>query len=424
MDNKMQFNIQEYITMFLRRKWFFIVPFILTLAGSIIAGFVMPKTYQAQAVILVEEEGMVNPLLRNIAVTTSVSERLHKFREEILAWPRLLQLVEILEMNKDVENPLELEAKIKAIRERIQLRMSGNDIITITYQDDDPYITQKVVTTLCDILIEKNINAQGEEADSAISFIEKQLEIYKAKLETSEEALRKFKERYGLQMPLATQLNDELAQLEAELTRSLVDCTEEHPRVKELRRRISSLKEKRTQQIRQAAASMSSGDYSEYVDIAESIPKQEQELARLTRDRAVNEEIYSMLLERLETARISQQLESSENKTKFKVVEPARLPLKPISPDKVKLDLLGIALGGLVGFGCVYVLEYTDTSFKNADQVKEALNIPVLGSISEIVTEDEHEKKRKKTAKIVFAAVILAFFAIIAAIVIAVVSNG
>ena len=36
-------------------------------------------------------------------------------------------------------------------------------------------------------------------------------------------------------MPLATELNNELARLEAELTAVLVDCTEEHPRVKELR---------------------------------------------------------------------------------------------------------------------------------------------------------------------------------------------
>jgi len=232
MENKSQINVQQYISMFLRRKWFFIIPCVVALAASVFVSFVMPRTYEARAVILVEEEQILNPLLHNLAITTTVSERLHMLREDILSWPRLLHLVEALEMNKEVENPLDLEKLIKEVREKIQLHMRGTDIITISYQGDEPYITQKVVTTLCDILIEKNVNAQAGEADSAIKFIEAQLETYKEKLEISEEALRKFKETYGLQMPLATQVNEELAGLEAELTRALVDCTEEHPRVK------------------------------------------------------------------------------------------------------------------------------------------------------------------------------------------------
>lgn len=413
MENKSQIDVQYYIRMFLRRKLFFIIPCALIIILSIMAGFTLPKTYEAKAVILVEEEKILNPLLRNLAVSTTVSERLQKLREEILSWPRLLYLVETLNLNKDVQNPLELEGLIESVREHIILSMRGNDIITISYRDKDPRITQDVVTTLCDTIIKKNIHSQSEEADSAIKFIETQLTIYKEKLEGSEDALREFKETYGLQMPLAVQINDELAQLEAELTRALVDCTEEHPRVKELRRRISSLKEKRLQQIKQTASNLNAKDFKDYVTIADSIPKQEQELARLTRDREVNEQIYAMLLERLETARISKQLDSSETKTKFRIVEPARLPLKPVKPNKLKISFLGLLLGGMVGFGFVYMLEYTDTSFKNTAGLKSVFGIPVLGSISKILTEEEFEKKQKR----VTAAILVTFFLLLLGVV-------
>ena len=386
LGNIPEINWQDYLRIFLRRKNFFLLPLIILFSVTIIVSFFLPKAYEAKAVILVEEGKVINPLLKNLAVSTTVSERLHLLREEILSWPRVVQLVEELGLNKNKNSPLEFEKLIADIRMRISVNMKGDDIITISYSDRDPAITQKVVNTISDIFIRKNLVSQNEESNTAIDFIKDQLATYKKKLEASEGALRKFKETYGLQMPLAAQINTELARLEAELTTLLVDSTEEHPRVKELRGNIQSLKEKRAQQVRQAAE-IATVDTKRYIEIAESVPRQEQELARLTRDTEVNEKLYAMLLERLETARISQELEDSENKTKFKIIEPARFPLKPVKPNKLKLGLMGLLLGAMAGFGCIYLVEYNDQSFKGVEELKSFFDLPVLGAISEIVTE-------------------------------------
>ena len=386
LGNIPEINWQDYLRIFLRRKNFFLLPLIILFSVTIIVSFFLPKAYEAKAVILVEEGKVINPLLKNLAVSTTVSERLHLLREEILSWPRVVQLVEELGLNKNKNSPLEFEKLIADIRMRISVNMKGDDIITISYSDRDPAITQKVVNTISDIFIRKNLVSQNEESNTAIDFIKDQLATYKKKLEASEGALRKFKETYGLQMPLAAQINTELARLEAELTTLLVDSTEEHPRVKELRGNIQSLKEKRAQQVRQAAE-IATVDTKRYIEIAESVPRQEQELARLTRDTEVNEKLYAMLLERLETARISQELEDSENKTKFKIIEPARFPLKPVKPNKIKLGLMGFLLGAMAGFGCIYLVEYNDQSFKGVEELKSFFDLPVLGAISEIVTE-------------------------------------
>jgi len=330
-------------------------------------------------------------------------------REEILGWPRMVQLVEELGLDKGIRSPLAFERLILKIRRNISVRMKGPDIITILYRSQDPLITQKIANTLSDIFIRRNLDSQSEEANAAIDFVKDQLQIYKRKLEESEESLRKFKETYGLQMPLAIRINTELARLQAELITLLVDCTDEHPRVKELRRRIQSLKEQRVQQIKNAAED-AGVEAQRYIKIAESAPKQEQELARLTRDTRVNEEIYATLLKKLETARISQQLESSENKTKFRIVEPARLPLRPVKPNKVKFCLMGLMLGGMASFGCVYLVENMDRSFKGIEDLKGSSNLPVLGSISEIITDEDIRKRRLDTKR---TAVILGIFILI-----------
>lgn len=392
-ENKQEIHWQDYLQIFLRRKWFFTIPLLILFIGTVAVSFFLPKVYEAKAIILVEESKVINPLLKNLAVSTTVSQRLHLLREEILSWPRIVQLVEELGLNKNKNTPLEFEKLITDIRKQILVNMRTQDIITISYRGEDPVTTQRVVNTISDIFIRRNLLSQSEESNTAIDFIKDQLSVYGKKLEASEETLRQFKETYGLQMPLAVQINAELAGLEAELITLLIDCTEEHPRVKELRNKIQSLKEKRTEQIQQAAKNADVNP-EEYTKVAESIPKQEQELARLTRNTEVNERLYAVLLERLETARISQQLEDSENKTKFKIVEPARLPLKPVKPNKIKLSFLGLMLGVMGGFGCAYLAEYSDHSFKGSEDLKSFFNLPVLGVISRITTEANVRKPR------------------------------
>ena len=422
-----RFDIHKYLRLIARRKWFFIVPLVAVSASFLISSFFFPKIYEARAVILIEEKNVINPLLDNLAITTTVKDRLNALREEILAWPRLFQLVEKLGLNKDVKSPLDVERLITGIRKNIGLQMKSNEVVLISYQSPSPKDTQTLVNTLCDILIKRNVSSQLESTESAIDFINEQLAIYKEKLDKSESTLREFKEVYGLQMttrpvpstqeqssqedlsafkaPLQ-QINEELSKLEAEIILASVDCTDEHPRVQDLKRRIGALKEKRNLYIKQVAERAGVEPQS-YVNIADSLPRQQEELARLSRDKAINERIYAMLLERLEAAKITGRLDSSDNSTRFRVIEPARLPLKPVKPNKITFSLLGLVMGCAFGFGCVYFRDYTDSSFKSEEQIKEFFDLPVLGSISRIVTEEDLAKDKSYVFKMIPLIVIL-----------------
>ncbi len=424
MTGQNKFDISQYLQIILRRKNWFILPMTIIVISFFISGFMLPKIFEAKAVILVEDDKVVNPLLQNLAVSTTVGDRINALREEILSWPRLFQLVEKLGLNDNTKNPIELEHLIYQIRQNIRLSMKSRDVVVISYQGQNPQDTQNLVNTLCDILISQNITAQIEDTTSAIDFINEQLAIYKEKLNKSESELRKFREIYGMgtlsekrtikivedggevmtdnETPAGVtlaEINRELADAESELVMASIDCTDDHPRVVSLKRKIKSLKEKRDAYIQQVAEKVGV-EAQNYVEIADSMPRQQEELVRLTRDKSINEKIYQMLLERLESAKITENLDNSDNRTKFRIIEPARLPLEPIKPNKLKLNILGLLLGGCVGFGFVYLVEYTDTSFKTDEQLKEHFNERVLGSISKINTEEDIQKGKKGGKKI------------------------
>ena len=63
------------------------------------------------------------------------------------------------------------------------------------------------------------------------------------------------------------------------------------------------------------------------------------------------------------------------------VIEKAMLPRIPVSPN-VKLNIVVAILTGIfLGVGIAIMLELLDNTFKNKEQVKKFLDLPVLGSI-------------------------------------------
>ncbi len=70
--------------------------------------------------------------------------------------------------------------------------------------------------------------------------------------------------------------------------------------------------------------------------------------------------------------------------SKFRVVEPARLPLSPIWPNKRMIVLLGLLVGISLGAGAVIVAEFFDNSIKKIEDAEEALGFAVVGTMPRI----------------------------------------
>ncbi len=70
--------------------------------------------------------------------------------------------------------------------------------------------------------------------------------------------------------------------------------------------------------------------------------------------------------------------------SKFRVVEPARLPLSPIWPNKKMIVLLGLLVGISLGVGAVIVAEFFDNSIKKVDDAEQALGFAVVGTMPRI----------------------------------------
>ena len=119
----------------------------------------------------------------------------------------------------------------------------------------------------------------------------------------------------------------------------------------------------------------------------EETPRREQELTLLTRDYELLKTNYQSLLDKKMQAQMAENLERKQQGEQFKILDPARLPEKPIKPDRNKILLIGAFIGMAMGLGLVWFRESLDQSFHTISEVESYLELPVLATIPNLNEE-------------------------------------
>jgi protein tyrosine kinase modulator len=113
-----------------------------------------------------------------------------------------------------------------------------------------------------------------------------------------------------------------------------------------------------------------------------TIPQTEAELTQLTRDYEVTRAEHTALVQRLESAHLSDQVEASTSPVKFRIIEPPLKPVAPVGPKRV-LMMTGALLAALaLGGGLAVLLNQLRPVFVSRGMLGAVTGLPVLGSIS------------------------------------------
>ena len=114
----------------------------------------------------------------------------------------------------------------------------------------------------------------------------------------------------------------------------------------------------------------------------QAIPEVEAELARLNRDYEINKKQFDTFLQRLESAKISEQAEQSNDNVKFRVIEPPSVPVIPSSPQRTQLNLLVLAASLGAGGGLAVLLAMLHPTFATREILEKVTGVRVIGAIT------------------------------------------
>ena len=223
----------------------------------------------------------------------------------------------------------------------------------------------------------------------------------------------------------ASEINTKIQELQRQLDELSLSYTDQHPDIIALKENIMQLRQRRDAQVNQTSNSQIENEFLQQLKLSlsevelelttlraqkrdqekqvdflrkyvDTIPEVEAELADLNRDYLVNKAQYEKLLERLESARLSEGIEESGDKVKFRIINPPQRALSPSGPPTlIFLAAVLVAAVG-VGVGLAFVLNEVNPVFCTATEISTSLGIPVLGSVTLKWTDAERSKNNKR----------------------------
>lgn len=189
-----------------------------------------------------------------------------------------------------------------------------------------------------------------------------------------------------LQNQQVTELMADLNRLEADRIEMATRRTPNHPDMVGLQRSIQQLEDRLHQLARNYRTSLQNRletmdeSLQRFGGELERIPEKAVQEARLTRQKKVLEEVYTLLQNRLKEAEIAQAVEPGD----VRIVDNAILPVSPVRPRKARSLILAVIFGLVLGVAGAGARDYLDETIRSRDEVVKLTNLPVLAMIPRI----------------------------------------
>ena len=201
------FNIHEYLEVFLRRIFYFIIPFVLILAGAAVYAFMIPKEYRATTLILVTPQTVPQDFVRP-TITARIEDRLQSIAQEIMSRTRLEQVIDEFKLYGQEANSLHREELVEIMRKNIQVQIKSKEgYFTISYIGKDPQVVTLVTSKLASLFIEENLKMREQQAAGTSEFLSIELKATKVKLEEQERVISAYKQKYMGELPEQREAN-------------------------------------------------------------------------------------------------------------------------------------------------------------------------------------------------------------------------
>jgi polysaccharide chain length determinant protein (PEP-CTERM system associated) len=214
MTDQLREVLDSVRAVYARRKWLALAAFVVPVSAAIGIVMSLPSVYKASAVVLVERQQATEGIVKS-TVTSGLDTRLRAISTDVLRRARLENLIERFGLYRELRGA-PLEAVVDRMRSDITVGLKGVETVvrggtlvafTVTYQGNDRAKVAEVANTLASYYLEENTRVREREASGTASFLRRQLEDVKRRLETQEQRLSAFKRRHLGETPQQMEVN-------------------------------------------------------------------------------------------------------------------------------------------------------------------------------------------------------------------------
>ena len=203
MKSATETTVRDYLRIAFRRKWLFVIPFVLISLSAIPIYEVMPPKYTAKARVTRKDLAIVQYSTKGVVAGGGVAANLSVIQAEILSWPNLDKVVRRLRMHVDLQTPLDWQNMYERLQKNIKIRSiargRGVDIVDISATAAKQ--AQRIANAIADAYVEQSKQGETSQSRMAIEFLQEGCDNYLRKLHEVEDKILEFQRLHAADMP-------------------------------------------------------------------------------------------------------------------------------------------------------------------------------------------------------------------------------
>ena len=212
---------QDIMALLVRRKWWIVFPFLAFSCAALLLTYMLPRMYVSEALVLVQQRDIPDDFVKDL-LAGSTDQRLSSVKQNVLRRTNLIEIVREFEAGMPEYQNLDLDQKILALNNQIELTPRVDDSIgngrlpvtyfRISYRNRNPEIAQKITAKLTDMFIKQDNLTREAKVSEATTFLSNELEKISSQLNESNTKLKNLKASRRDSLPSQTPTN--LSQIE------------------------------------------------------------------------------------------------------------------------------------------------------------------------------------------------------------------
>jgi uncharacterized protein involved in exopolysaccharide biosynthesis len=395
-ERPQEFDVKKYLRLVYKRRYAFVAAMMLVTGIIVAVGFLLPNKYEATSMVLIEGS-YTNDVMKNVAVPASIDDRVKAVEIIMQSRPQVLKVLKELGYDLSRYTEGEVEQLVGSFQQATKIAINVNmsrrdvDMFMVSLRHTNPFIARDYVNALIRLYIEESQSSKRNEAVGARKFLMEQVDILKQRIGFIDAQIVSLRQQGESGPAIVKRLREEsprerLVVLRKRLHELLYQYTPRHPEVGKVQEEIADLERQETERLQKRGVD---SDYDNLT--ADSTARtartgraaspttavREQKLKELERDRETYQKMYEEMLATLGKSEVSTRLEVQDKGMTFNVLEPAVLPLRPISPNRALIIMLGFFAGIGAALGFVIMMDSMDKSVKSVSAVK-SFGLPVL----------------------------------------------
>lgn len=209
-------SLENYVAIAHRRRWWILIPVFLTWAGVWGLSWLLPTTYQSEALILLEQQNVPNQyVVPN--VSAGIQDRLQSISQQVLSRTRLQAIIDRFHLYPQphgFRTLLDSGDPIEKIRRDIEIELvqapGHPDQFTafkMRYTARSPELAKQVNGELMSPFVKENVQSQQQLSEDTTSFLENQLAATRTRMEEQEAKVAAFKAKHLGEIPSQLEMN-------------------------------------------------------------------------------------------------------------------------------------------------------------------------------------------------------------------------